>query len=247
MAVIKRADADTHLCGRVTLNLGDLDHRGRMICEAAAAEAERIVNEAHAERRRLIERAEAEGRAAGHAEGFEQGLTEGRERGRADAVAEYRERLSDVDASWAAAMQEFIAQRQSLLSEARRGALDLALAIAERVVHRQIELDPTVALDQVEAVLGLVTTPATLIVRLHPNDEPLVAEALPSLHAALADGTHVRLEPDASLPRGSCVARTLGGSSINADISTQLDRIARDLLPDRPRPDGGPPETGSDT
>ena len=48
MAVIKRADAETRAHRPVSLDLGDLDRRGQMLREAAVAEAERIVREAHA-------------------------------------------------------------------------------------------------------------------------------------------------------------------------------------------------------
>ncbi len=234
MAVIKRADAETHMHRCVTLDLGDLDRRGQMLREAATAEAERVVREAHAERARLLSDAAEVGRAQGHAEGYAAGKTEGIEQGRAEALAEFREKLSKLDAAWSEAMAMFLKQRETMLIEAKRGAVELAVAIAERVVHREIELDPTVVEDQLRELLGLVTAPATLIVRVHPEDEALVREVLPKLREQFVGGIHVRLQTDSSVQRGSCAARTLGGASIDASIQTQLDRLVRDLLPDRP-------------
>lgn len=241
MAVIKRADAGSHMHRSIALDLGDLDRRAHMMREAATAEAERIVREAHAERARLLSDAAELGRAQGHAEGYAAGKAEGFQHGQADAVAEFRERLGELDSAWAETMAAFQEQRETLLIEAKRGAIELAVAIAERVVHREIEVDPNVVESQLREMLGLVTAPATLIVRIHPEDETLVREVLPKLREQFVGGIHVRLQTDSAVQRGSCTARTLGGASIDASLETQLDRIVRDLLPDRAGDSGAGP------
>jgi flagellar assembly protein FliH len=241
MALIKRADAGTHLAGAVTLDLGDLEQRARLLREAATAEAERIVREAQEERRRLVQGAEAEGRAAGHAEGFEAGRAEGFEAGRAEAVDEFRERLKALDVAWSEAMQGIIDRREALLAEARSAVVELAVAIAERVVHRHVEVTPGAVEDQLRALLGMVAAPATLIVRVHPDDEALVREVLPRLRERFVGGIHLRLQTDSALSRGSCAARTLGGASIDGTIETQLERLVRDLVPGIP---AGPDREG---
>jgi flagellar biosynthesis/type III secretory pathway protein FliH len=233
VALIKRADAESRSHTRVTLNFGDLERRGAVLREAAIAEAERVVRDAHAERARILAGAAGEGRAAGHAEGLANGLAEGRAQGRTEGLAECRERLAEIDASWSGMMAEFLGQRESLLVESRRGVVELAIAIAERVVHRAIETDPAAVEGQLREVLSLVAAPATLIVRIHPEDEELVREIVPRLREQFVGGVHVRLQSDSAVSRGSCLARTLGGASIDASVETQLDRIVRDLLPDR--------------
>ncbi len=233
MALIKRADAETHGHTRVRLDLGDMGRRGEMLREAAVAEAERIVREAHAERERILDGSAERGRAEGHAQGLEEGRAEGHTQGKTEAIEEYREKLGVFDDSWSVAMGEFVEQRESLLVESRRGVIELAIAIAERVVHRAIEIDEAAVEIQLREVLSLVAAPATLIVRVHPDDEELVREVLPKLREQFIGGIHVRLQTDSGVTRGSCKARTLGGSSIDATVETQLDRIVRDLLPDR--------------
>jgi flagellar assembly protein FliH len=232
VALIKRADAESHLRSRVTLDLGDLGRRGKMLREAAVTEAERIVQEAHAERARLLASATADGRAEGHAHGLSEGHAEGRELGKAEAVAEFCEKLTEQDACWAGFMDDFLARRESLLVESRRDVIGLAIALAGRIVHRVIEVDPSVVEDQLGEVLALVAAPTTLVVRVNPVDEPLLQEVLPKFRERFGSGMHVRLQADESISRGSCDARTLDGASIDATVETQLDRIVRDLLPD---------------
>jgi len=233
VALIKRADSETAVYRKVSLDLGDLAHRAELMREAATAEAERIVREAHEERRRILDGAAEEGRAAGFAEGREAGRAEGREEGRRDAIAEYRAKLEAVEASWAGMFRAYEQERESLLIESRRAVIELAVAIARRVVHRTVELDPTVVEDQLRELLSLVAAPATLVVRIHPEDEPLVQAVLPAAREQLVGGIHVRLVADAAVARGSCVARTLGGAAIDASVEGQLDRLVRELLPDR--------------
>lgn len=239
MALIKRADADTALHRKVTLDLGDLARRAALMREAAEAEAARILAAAHEERRRLLDGAAEEGRRQGFAEGRGEGLEAGRTEGHAAALAECRGRLEEIEKAWAASVETFERERETILVESRREVIELAVAIAERVVHRVIEVEPGVIEDQLRELLALVAAPTTLIVRIHPEDEPLVAEALPALRERLIGGIHVRLVADSSVGRGSCTARTLGGASIDATVGTQLDRLVRELLPERARPARG--------
>lgn len=228
MAIIKQSETDSTFHRSVRLDLGDLAQRADLLRRAATEEAERILREAHAERERIIGGASAEGIARGRAEG----LIEGRERGRAEAVEEFRRRLDSVEQSWAATMKEFIVLRDSILAESRREVVRLAAAIAGRVVHRQIELDPTIIEDQLRELLTFVAAPSTLVVTIHPDDEELVRAAMPRLQEQLVGGVHVRLVSAAEVSRGSCTARTLGGASIDATVETRLDRLVRELLPD---------------
>jgi flagellar biosynthesis/type III secretory pathway protein FliH len=231
VALIKRSESDAGVHRAIALDLGDLARRAELMRAAATAEAQRILVEARAERARIMKGAAEEGRAAGHAEGREDGLAEGREAGRAEALAEFRERLATVDSEWAAMVGDFETRRETLLIEGRRAVVELAVAIAERVVHRTVELDPAVVEDQLREVLSLVAAPTTLIVRVHPEDEELVRNVLPGLRERLVGGVHVRLVTDAAVEQGSCTARTLGGAAIDGSVRTQLDRIVRELLP----------------
>jgi valyl-tRNA synthetase len=85
------------------------------------------------------------------------------------------------------------------------------------------------------AIEVATTRPETMLadmaVAVHPDDEPLAREALPELATRLAAAAHVEVASDASLERGSCIARTGSGGMIDASIRTQLGRIVEALLP----------------
>ncbi len=236
MALIRTADPVLASRDAVALDLGDLRARGDALVAAAKQHASRVIAEARAERERILAGAREEGLAAGTAEGRLRGEREGRAEGHAAALAQSKERLAALESSWRAALADFESRRDAMLREASRHLLTLALRVARRVVHRVIDADPRVAEAQLEAAMSLITRPTRLRVAIHPDDEPAVREALPSLLARFPLAAHVEFVTDPALSRGSCVARSAGGE-IDASIDAQLDAIARALIPPRDPPD----------
>lgn len=231
MAVIRKAQALDHLRHAVTLDLGDLARQGEQMRVAARSQADKTITEAQAERRRLIAEAAGLGREQGLKEGREQGLAQGLAQGREAALQEYRSRLDQLDKAWAALASRVEAERAQLYAEARHDVVRLAVRAAEKIVKRAIRADAGLVRDQVAAVLDALAKPTRLTIRLHPEDEPLVREALPGLMAACAAAQHIELTADATVSRGSAVASTAGGGVIDAGVETQLERIAQALLP----------------
>lgn len=240
MGVIRQARSDRVVRDAIVLDLGDLRREGDAARERARAQAAAIIREGEEERRRLIAQARDEGLAQGREEGLAQGREEGRALGRAEALEARSAELERLAAGWGAALDAFEGQRAALLAEARRDVLLLACAIAERIVKRSAACDPGVVASLVEEVLTLVAGRTRLTLRVAEQDLGAAKEALPALLARLAAPDGIELVPDAALPPGSCVARTPGGGAIDASIHTQLDRIARALVPAPPGPGAAP-------
>ena len=234
MALIRNADVGQGLSDAIVLDLGDLERRGEHMRAVAKAEIKKMLAEGRAERERIVAGAHEAGHEAGYAEGKREGLEAGREAGTEQAHAEHERVLTSLEAAWRATLDGFERARADLLLEARQDVLRLALALAEKVVKRTVEVDEGVAAEQLAAILALVTAPTRLHVRIHPDDRAAVERALPRLTARLGGLEHIDLVEDASLSRGSCVAESAGGAAIDATIDGQLDRMVRALLPDGP-------------
>ncbi len=230
MGVIKPAESRKSLHGAVPLDLGDLRLRAERLQAEAQAAAGRIIEAAREERARIVAGAAEEGRAAGHAEGLAAGLEEGRATGREEAFAAAAERLESLADAWEGALARLEADREAMVLDARDDVIRFAAELAARVTRRAIDVEPRRVVDQVAHALGLVMDPTRLVVRVHPEDEPLVGEALPGLVRRLRHGAHAELVADDTLERGSCVIET-GRGRIDASIGAQLDRIAHALLP----------------
>ncbi len=232
----------------VVLDLGDLQRQGEVLVDRARARAAQIVAQGEGERARLIADAAALGKAEGLAAGRAEGEAAGRVAGHAAALAEHGAMLTALEAAWTGALEAFVGQRERMLDDARREIVTLAVLLASRVVKRTVAIEPSVVADQMEAVLGLVMRPSRVVLRVNPADRAAAEQALPGLVAKFGTVAHAAIEDDATLSRGSCVARLQPadgksgdgsgggggggiGGEIDASIETQLVRMAEALVP----------------
>ena len=184
-------------------------------------------DEAAAEIERRRQEAEAEARRTGEA----QGRDEGRRQGREEVLASLAPQFEAVTEGWRAALGDWAQWRETSEQQMRRDVIALALAIARKVVLRHVRLEPDLVVEQVHEVLSLVGRPTALEVIIHPEDRPLVEEAMANLAQDLGGDRHVSLRDDPEIARGGCIVRTAGGE-VDATIDGQLDRIAATLLPE---------------
>lgn len=217
--------------GRVqALNLNDYQAQADAILTKARAEANAL-----AERIRKV----AEVRAAElfenrRREGLEIGLAEGREKGRAEALAaatdQFDKRHASVVSSMQAAIESIDAQRREWLSAVHRDAVELALAIAERITKRVGAVDRETAVANLRALIERVVHGRDLTIHVHPDDAATVRQFSASLDAASGEWRHARIVEDATIDPGGCRVETDGGA-VDATLMTQLDRIAEELVP----------------
>lgn len=233
MALIKSAQSEALPRKAMVLDLGDLQRQAEALATEAERRAAAILNDARAERERLVIGATEEGRKAGYAKGLADGLAEGREKGRTEALSQTKSTADTLIKSWDAALTQFETHRDELLSEARTDIIRLATAIASRITKRVVELNPDVVKDQLDTAIRLVIAPTRLVIAIHPDDRKSAEEVLPALAKRFASGAHTELVDDASLARGSCHIRTDKGD-IDASLDAQLDRIVAALLPGEP-------------
>ena len=239
MALIRQANAATAARDAIVLDLGDITRQADAIKARAREAADKLLDEARKERERLIKNAAEQGRREGIEVGTVEGRRTGEEQGRSAALAEYKERLTALDAAWTAALARLEQDKDRILMESRLDVLQLAVRLGELVTKRAIEVRPEVVADQLAAVLAQLSRPRRLIVRINPVDRSLTDAAVPRAVRLLGGSTHVELVEDAVLDRGSVVARTESGGEIDASIQTQLARIADALLPASASPPGG--------
>ena len=126
------------------------------------------------------------------------------------------------------AVADLAALRPRLRKEAERDVVKLALAVARKILHRELSIDPLAILGIVKAALEQVDLGEIFRLRAHPRD----AEAI-ERHLAASDlAVKVEVQAEASLARGSVILDANRGS-FDAGMETQLDEIDRgfaDLL-----------------
>ena len=153
----------------------------------------------------------------------QEAFTRGYEEGRLDGVQSMTARTEEALARLAGTIEEVRGLRMGVMHRTERETVRLALAIAEQVLHRAVDVDPArlVTLAR-QAITRLGSTMATI--HLNPEDFGLVASAVtPAL------GAGVELAVDPTLPRGGCLVKSSFGT-IDVSIDAQVREAARMLL-----------------
>lgn len=232
MAVIRSAEAQTMARDAIVLDLGELSRQGDRILGQARFQAQKIIEDAQNERARLIGDAEKVGLERGEKKGYDAGFARGEKLGAEQAREQVAQDLQRLAVAWGDALEHFETVRVALFREARMDVLKLAVAIAEKVAKRAIDLDENAAAAQLDAALEAIARPTRLRIACSPADKQLLESLMPALNQRFAKVASAEIAEDATLSRGSVVVRTDKGQ-IDATIETQIARVIDAILPDR--------------
>lgn len=119
-------------------------------------------------------------------------------------------------------------QSMAALQELREAAVELAHAIACKLVFQHLAAG-TFPLDRlVSEVLGRLNSHEPATVRLHPEDLAILRTDQDFAQSLDSEG-NVRLVADSKLSRGDCTA-VAGEISVVYDLQRQIEEIRRELL-----------------
>jgi flagellar assembly protein FliH len=154
------------------------------------------------------EAARAEGFAAGHAE----------------AIAAVEPALAALQQAAA----EMHADRDAAAERLERQAVELAFALAEKVLAGALAVEPERVVESVRGALRGLVERERITVLVHPDDLELVREAMDGLRATLGGIEHCEVQAERRVARGGCVVRTPDGD-IDSRVETKLER-AREVV-----------------
>jgi flagellar assembly protein FliH len=132
------------------------------------------------------------------------------------------QRLDPVLASLTQLTQELAGARKKFRAEAEEDTVKLAIAIARRVLHRELSTDPEAILGLVIAAFQKLNARETHRLRLSPSG----AGTLQQYRDRLDLPPGLEILSDSSLPTGSAIFETSRGD-LDASVDTQLAEIER--------------------
>jgi flagellar assembly protein FliH len=159
-------------------------------------------------------------------EAFAKGYAQG-ERAGEHAAAERGERLVR---NLAATLDEIASIRAGMLRKTERDVVRLSIAIAERVIHREVSIDRELLLAMARVAVDRLGERVQATVHLNPVDHAATAAAsnrsedVPSCVALVADPL---------VARGGCIVRTEFGS-VDLTLDAQMAELTRSLLGPEP-------------
>jgi flagellar assembly protein FliH len=182
-------------------------------------EAQAIIAEARSTARSMLAQAR-EVIAAERAQAVQQGFEEGRATGAAEADAETAGLVQTCERIGIHVMEE----RERVLAENEADLVQLAMAIARRIVNASIDVDETLVVDACRGAMRKAFQRGALHVLAHPADLELLRAAGPQLAAELGGVEHLDFVEERRLERGSVIVRTPAGE-IDATIEGKSAKI----------------------
>ncbi len=175
-------------------------------------QAQALVSAAQAEADAIRSAAHAAGLAAGHAEAL--GAVAPSRAARGEALADLR-------------------ARQASAAERLEGeAVDLAFAIAEKVLAARVEADPELVLEAVRGALRGIVERERVTVLVNPDDLELLRAASAELQASLGGIEHFEIQAERRVARGGAMVRHPEGF-VDARIDRKLERAREAVLEQR--------------
>lgn len=172
------------------------------------ARAAEIVQQAHTDAAQIRAEAAAEGRTAGLAEG----------------VAQAEHELGPAVQALSAAVAALDAQESAIVERAEQRAVELALAIADKILAVSLDVRPELVLELVTGVLRSASTSDRLLVEINPDDYDLIVSAAGNVPAL----GRAEIVAERRVERGGCIVRTDEGE-IDGRIAEQLARASEAL------------------
>jgi len=156
----------------------------------------------------------------GFNDGFEKGNSEGEQAG-FELAAQKIDPLLD-------SLQQGLLQLKNLRRDTyqriEKEVVELALAIARRVICREVEVDKEVVVCVAREALAKVEDPAEIKIKMNPADLQFINETKIQFSDLIGDIDNVTLEAEDNIQSGGCVIQTNSGE-IDARIEKQLQAV----------------------
>lgn len=159
------------------------------------------------------------------AEAFQQGYQEGV----AQAERDMAERLAAMMEEARSVLQEAFRARDNIIQEAEPFLVDLSCSIAEKIVDKQLTVEPEFALELIRKNLARKREQGVISLCVSPAQFAFVNAAREELALAVDSQAELQILPDSTVKDHGCVIRSNFGS-IDARIDTQLAEIKKELI-----------------
>jgi len=149
---------------------------------------------------------------------YENGFLQGEKAGM--EIAE--QKIEAVMRRYADAILEVSKLRSTLYAQVEREVVKLAVEVAKKILHREIQADPDIIQTLVRVALSHVAEKSAVTVHLSPVDYNHLLEQRAEL--SQTEGRDISLLADKSIERGGCLIQTECG-----DIDARIEEKFREV------------------
>ena len=161
-------------------------------------------------------------------EGYARGFADGQRAAAEAAAAAAAEQARETAGRLAEAIQDLANVRSVLMRRSERDLVRLAVAMAGRILRRQVEIDRELLVVMARVAIDRLGENVAATVHLNPDDHALIVS-----RSDVDPGRTLELQADAAVPRGGCLVRS-GFGTVDVGIESQVRELSRALLGEDP-------------
>jgi len=207
-----------------TTVVADLINSAQGEVAAILAQAKTDADLCLSEANKQIEPLKKQAHAEGHQQGYQEGFTQGQQAAKADIEQVVNQTIAKTQQVLAAAEQE----AKDMIFAAEAQIIDIALAVARKILAYEITENPMVVLPLVKAALQKVSDQEEVIIRVSMDDFDAVLLAKKDLQIMVGREQALKIIVDHTIESGSCVIDSSYGT-VDARIDTQFEAIRQAL------------------
>lgn len=200
----------------IEFNLEDMSQSASKYLDTVRQKAARILVEAQQQAQKLQAEAKLQGREAAE------------QAARQAAREEMAARWQTLTPTLQQAIDDATRLKVAWVQQWEQSILQLVIAIAERVIRRELSQHPEISQQWIREALELASGSATLTLLLHPDDCAALEASRAEITQQFSHLATARIVADASISPGGCRVLTDHGQ-IDQQLESHLARITEEL------------------
>jgi flagellar assembly protein FliH len=161
--------------------------------------------------------------------GFDEGKDQGLIEGQATGFELGTQKIEPLIATIKEALIQLNAIREETYRQLEKEVVELALAIARKVICREVATDKETVVCVAREALAKVEDPGTVKIKMNPSDLEFINQTKYQLANLIPDVNNVTFEAEETIQSGGCIIETDLGE-IDARIEKQLQAVKESFL-----------------
>ena len=201
-------------------NWEDVAARAKRYIDTVREQAQQLLRDSQLECTRIQTQARDEGTRLGesHVERLAMQM--------AGQIAE--KRVQEVAHNVKSLCEDLELASQQWLRQWQHETITLAIGIAEKLLSRQIESDPSILISWIEDSVRLIQGQRQILLRIHPEDAHRLSSALSEMIDDMKPSVEIQVVEDVAVGKFGVILQT-SDTTIDRSLQTQLKRLTEEL------------------
>lgn len=163
-----------------------------------------------------------------HKEEIEKVRSQAYSQGKKDGLDEERESVEQALSNLEEYTKKLVENEKNFLRYAEKHVVTLAVAVAKRILGREVETDKMIVVHSVQEALQQVADKASICIKVNPEDYDNILKHRKALQKIDRNLPELEFIKDDKISRGGCIIQTRTGM-IDGRLTSQLEEIERNF------------------